>query len=312
MQIPQDLQAGLPDTLRNIMLPAAIAGAGGGALSGYMSSKANPKGETPSQRRRRILRNALVGTVLGGATGAALPTGARMLAEPVFGAPQGVDVGNRAMGFGLAHAAPIATLAGGGLYLRKLRVEERKTALRKILEQVKGMQMGDETITNTSELQRALATGGREQILNQLAGQGTGRSVSRVMRGHELLGEAGSRGPTIQSLLNTRKPEDLWGTLKTVESLQGPEGMKEAIRAYIREQATVPGKFGISELMARAVGGSVAGRSTTPLAEAYMNFVRPGMRSALGVGRGGWLGRGALLGAGVLGANALQNAVTGN
>ena len=150
------------------MLPAAIAGAGGGALSGYMSSKANPKGETPSQRRRRILRNALVGTVLGGATGAALPTGARMLAEPVFGAPQGVDVGNRAMGFGLAHAAPIATVAGGGLYLRKLRVEERKTALRKILEQVKGMQMGDETITNTSELQRALATGGREQILNQL------------------------------------------------------------------------------------------------------------------------------------------------
>lgn len=310
MQIPSELQAGLPDTLRNILLPAAVAGAGTGALSGYMSMKANPKGEAPSQRRRRILRNALVGTALGGAAGAALPTGARMMTTPVMGAPSGLDFGNRAMGAGLENAAPIGVGVAGGLYLRKLRVEEKKEALRQILAQVKGMQVGDTTIENAAQLKNVLATGGREDVLSRLAGTGSGRTVNRVLEGHELLGEAGYRGPVIKQLLEAKPGDDIWGTLRTLSSMGGgPEGMQETIREYIRSKASMPGRTGISELAARAVGGSVGGRSTTPLAEAYLNFVRPGMRST--IGRSGWLGRGALLGGGIYGAHKLQEAITG-
>jgi len=50
----------------------AVGGLGGAALSGITTAAMDNEG-TPAERRRRILRNALMGGVMGGAAGASLP-----------------------------------------------------------------------------------------------------------------------------------------------------------------------------------------------------------------------------------------------
>lgn len=307
MQFATDLKNSMPDTLKQVMLPALLAGAGTGALSGYMSAKARPHGETPGGRRRRILRNALVGALLGGTAGATLPVGIKTLTDPVFGPTKGLSPGRRAVEFGLTNAAPVAAGAAGGVYLNKLRGQERAGALKQVLDQVSGATIGKTKIRNEATLRSVLESGGRNDVLRALAGAGKGRSVERMLKGHELLSESGYRGNVLENLLRRPGSEDIWGKLK-----QPAGGMTEAVRRYVGNQGVLSGpakSLGLSNLMSKAVGGRVLGRDTTPIAEAYLNWLRPGARRMMG--RSGWLGRLGLLGAGVYGAKQLQDAIVG-
>lgn len=306
MRIPDDIGASLPDVAKQVALPAILAGAGTGALSAYMSSRSRPANENPAMRRRRILRNALVGTLLGGTAGATLPMGVKMLTEPMFGAPTGVDPIHQAMGFGLRHAAPIAAGVGGGMYLGKLRSAEKARAMSSLFGQLKGHSIGGTKIVDPAHLTALLEAGNRDAILKALATQGRGDAVSSLLGSHQLLGEAGYKGNVLGRL---GSGSTVWGKMKTA-----PGGMQEAIRQYIRSQSIMPGGakgLGLAGWMSRAHGGEVAGRSTTPLAEAYLNFVRPAAKRMVGR-RTGNLGRLGMLGGGVLIAKELQDALTGN
>lgn len=64
------------------MLPAALGAAAGGPLMAYFAGKNKIEGETPKQRRHRILRNAILGTTLGGVAGGAIPAGASTILGP--------------------------------------------------------------------------------------------------------------------------------------------------------------------------------------------------------------------------------------
>ncbi len=306
MRIPDDLRAQLPDIAKQVALPAILAGAGTGALSGYMSSRAHPTNENPAQRRRRIIRNALVGTLLGGTAGATLPLGIKTLTAPIMSPPPSGDLVGRAVGFGMSNALPLAAGIGGGAYLGKLRGQEKGRALSDVTSRLTGTAVGGTKVTSPAHVKALLEGGNRDAVLKALAAQGgqSGDSVSRVLKSHELLGEAGYKGKVLDRL---GSGSDIWGKLKTPEG-----GAQAAIRRYIMSHSALPGKakgFGISGLMSRLVGGQVAGRSTTPVAEAYLNTIRPAAKRM--IGRGGWMGRMGLLGGGVLAAKELQDALTG-
>lgn len=306
MRIPDDISSQLPNIAKTVALPAILAGAGTGALSAYMSSRARPQNEHPSQRRRRILRNALVGTLLGGTAGATLPLGMKTLSEPFIGEPQGVAPLQRILGFGLSNAAPLAAGIGGGAYLGKLRGQERGRAMSDVTSRLSGTAVGGTKVTSPAHVTALLEGGNRDAVLKALAAQGgqSGDSISRILKSHELLGEAGYKGKVLDRL---GAGSDIWGKLKTTEG--GPQA---AIRRYILSHSVLPGKakgFGISGLMSKLVGNQVSGRSTTPIAEAYLNTIRPAAKRM--IGRGGWMGRMGLLGGGVLAAKELQDALTG-
>tara|TARA_B100000035_G_scaffold305403_1_gene306203 strand:- start:848 stop:2122 length:1275 start_codon:yes stop_codon:yes gene_type:complete len=70
------------------LLGTLAGGVAGGGLSGYLSSQNKITGESKKERRKRILRNALIGTGLGGVAGAGLTAGAGLL-QDALDAPTG-------------------------------------------------------------------------------------------------------------------------------------------------------------------------------------------------------------------------------
>ena len=307
MQLPNDLMSRLPELANSVALPAMIGAAGGGALSAYTSARSRPGNETPEMRRRRILRNALVGVLLGGTAGATLPTGIKMLGGQLAGSQRGLDPGASAIGFGLANAAPLAVGVGGGLKLRNLRQAEKTKAIQQILGQLGSKaQVGGANVRNEATLRKVLESGGRSKVLQALAREGKGYSPARLMKSHELLSEAGYTDDLLSQLLGSGAKGNVWGDIKTRGKLV------DAIRSQLTESSMLPGKlkqFGPGGLAAKLLGKSVGGVSTTPLAEAYLNYVRPSMKRV--IGRGGWGGRAALLGGGVYAAKTLQDALMG-
>lgn len=306
MQLAQDLSSQLPDIARQVALPALLGGAGGGALAGYMSSKSRPMNEDPGARRRRILRNALVGVLLGGTAGATLPLGVKTLGGQMLGSSERVDPMASALGFGLRNAAPLAVLGGGGAYMHRLQGQERGQAMKQLLGQLTGQTVGKTRIRNEATLRQVLESGGRNDVLKALARVGTGASPERLLKGHELLGEAGYKGKLLETLLSKETPGNYWGKFKPKTNIA------EAIKAHITGTSALPGAakpYGLAGLISKSVGGEVAGRSTTPIAEAYLNLVRPSARSM--IGRIGKLPRLGLLGGGVLAAKTLQDALMG-
>lgn len=111
----QDLLAGAKS-----VAPQAGIGAGLGALLTGGTSAMAPTGgtETPAERRRRVLRNTLLGAVAGGGIGAAFPAAASLLSNS--GAPRtaAFDAGEEAQGI-FASGQPASSWYGrlmmGGL-----------------------------------------------------------------------------------------------------------------------------------------------------------------------------------------------------
>jgi hypothetical protein len=81
LKIPQDLAAQLPESFRKMILPALAVGGGVGALSGSLAARDKRDGESPKERRRRILRNAFTSTALAGGATLAAPTGVSLLSD---------------------------------------------------------------------------------------------------------------------------------------------------------------------------------------------------------------------------------------
>lgn len=67
--------------LTKYLLGALAGGVTGGGLSGYLSSQNKIKGESKKDRRKRILRNALIGTGLGGVAGGGITAGADLMSK---------------------------------------------------------------------------------------------------------------------------------------------------------------------------------------------------------------------------------------
>jgi hypothetical protein len=74
--------------LTKYLLGALAGGVTGGGLSGYLSSQNKIKGESKKDRRKRILRNALIGTGLGGVAGGGITAGADLMSKGMS-APMG-------------------------------------------------------------------------------------------------------------------------------------------------------------------------------------------------------------------------------
>lgn len=114
--------------LPNVLLPS-LAAASLFGTAGYLATPdRNPhvRGETPEDRRRRKLRNAMIGAGLGGITAAAVPVGIGSLATPVAGSERGVV--DRSLGwlggFPLRNFA--ATLSAGGAGWLALRGRKKR------------------------------------------------------------------------------------------------------------------------------------------------------------------------------------------
>ena len=127
----------LTDLAHRVWAPALAGAVGAGGLSGYLSSKTKDPSETSGQRRMRILRNALAGTAMGGAAGAATEEGARALYKPFFGdSDKKPGMGDRALEGGLAmgarHGLGIGTGIAGGLGIGKYVKGKRNERLQQL------------------------------------------------------------------------------------------------------------------------------------------------------------------------------------
>jgi hypothetical protein len=76
------------DTWNQLLAPTLMGAAGTGLASGFLSSQNDNPDETPSERRSRIIRSALLGAGVGGLAGAAVPYGMKMLNSRVEPAPK--------------------------------------------------------------------------------------------------------------------------------------------------------------------------------------------------------------------------------
>jgi hypothetical protein len=163
----------LEPTLHQAMLPALAGAAGGGALSAYATSRSRDPRENPAARRKRILRNALLGTLAGGFTGAAVPTGATMLAEPFVGGktPPLLERGmDSALGATAAHALPLGVAGAGAYGIHKTEAGNRQRAMADILKSIpKEGVPGGLHPANEAQLLDLLATPeGRSRVMNLL------------------------------------------------------------------------------------------------------------------------------------------------
>jgi hypothetical protein len=116
MNLPS--QDDLQNVAKRVWQPALAGAIGGGGLAGYLSSRDGEEGETPGNRRLRILRNALAGAGMGAAGAGALEEGGRVALGPFFGdtdkKPALVDRGIGALGSaGLRHGLALGVGAGG-------------------------------------------------------------------------------------------------------------------------------------------------------------------------------------------------------
>lgn len=295
-----DLAAQLPDIAKTVALPALLGGAGGGALSGYMSAKSRPANEAPDQRRRRIIRNALVGVLLGGTAGATLPLGVKTLGGELLGTPQNVDPTGSALAFGARNALPLGVGAFGAHRWNRAVGQERGNAMKMLVGQLGESTIGKTRVRNEAALRQILEGGGRNEVLKELARVGKGHSVERLLKGHELLGEAGYKGDVVRDLLSRKSPGNFWGNFKPSVN------MPEAISAHLQGTSSLPGKlkaFSPAGLVGRRVAENPG------LAEAYLKYIRPSAGRMMG--RMGTPTRAAGLIGAVLLAKKLQDAALG-
>jgi hypothetical protein len=308
MQAPDHNQ--VQDLVRRVLLPAVIGGAGGGALSAYTSAQANPQGETPQERRHRILKNALIGAALGGGAGAAVPQGWHMLTEPYVGSPEPTDLLQRGSNF-IARNAGTGLAAGAAVGgLRSLRNRDRANAFKHLFDN-SGMK-------NEGQLRAYLSgsQGNRNTFIDSLIRRDKLKGID-AHKGrfgwNEVLSQAGFKGMDIPTMagMGGRKPFSApsWAADPRTNNVLN------ALREHLEESAALPESMSYlspTRLMAKLVGKAPLGVDMTPVAQRYAeDILRPATRGLAG-GRMGWGTRLGLAGAGVLGAKSVWDSMSGN
>lgn len=102
--------------LASLLLPTAVGAVGGGALSAHLTSRSNRRNEDPDTKRRRVLRNALMGSALGSGVGAMVP-GMQLLHAGYSGAKPSAlsSAADSTLGFAAGNLAGLG-VAGAGAY----------------------------------------------------------------------------------------------------------------------------------------------------------------------------------------------------
>jgi len=325
-----DFMQHMGDTFRHVAVPALALGAGTGALSGLMSSKAR-EGETGRDRRRRVLKNAILGAALGTTAGVGIPMGWEALNTPMHTNTAGPieNAADKATGFAMRHPMPLAA-AGGALWANKhfgQRNEVKATdALRSTLKKTDYAKYSDEPTGRMAT--RQLAGSNPGELLRQYqAGMQAGKpgvgatgDISHLFRGNELMQEAGHKGLSLADMKQMFET-GVRGATGEAKRLIPETSIREGFLKHIGDSGMLgsglanmagKGRLPFAEQIAKIPG--LAGAATYDpihLSEAYSKYVRP----SVGETTQRWLPapvRWGLLGAGVLGANELQNRLTGS
>lgn len=285
-----DIKGSLGDTFQRYWKPALAGAALGGTTAGYLSRNTGEPGETPGTRRRRMLRNALAGVLLGGTAGLAIPAGAHIAAEPWSSAKPGTGgTTDTVLGFAGKHALPVAAGAAGGIGLAKSLGANREKAFSSMFQNFHRAAGSDAGGLNTMESLRAAMNSDpnainkvHDVLSGSLEGAGHGK-----LRAAELMSEAG---------YHTKGVPDLKGILNRLIKPSGGEAGLEGSRALAGEAGGLIGK-GIARIPGER--GAVA-------SELYRRLVRP----TIG-GRFSLPAKALALGGGVMLANDLQNKMLG-
>ena len=336
------------DTFKQVAMPALALGAGTGALSGYLSSRKNDPMESSRDRRHRILRNALVGAALGGTAGMALPMGYTALTTPAYTHTAGPVEGgiDSAMGFAGRNALPLGVAGLGGAALVRNRdvlkgeATEHLGEVASRADKARFMMSGKggnpavntgavSSLAATPEgaadmarfFRKGLATNGDPDIV-----QG---DMGSIFRANELMQEAGHKGMSLKDMIAKFQDEANAGLAyrssgkakaRLADYVADPNLVRKGFLQHMTESGPVAGLLArlgarktmpFAETLAKIPGlGGLAKMDPVLPAELYSRFVRPSVGRAL---TDRWpvplkLG---LLGAGVLGANEVQNRLVG-
>lgn len=321
-----DIKKPVGDLVSKIWLPALMGAAGTGTVAGYMSGRDRRSNEAPAERRKRILRAALIGAALGGTAGAAIPAGISMSAGRATGKPGMIESAlDKGITTGTNYALPGAVAAGGGLAISK-HMGSRQTAMQQQILNAfgrggKASFSGGRTATSPAQLKAMLKldpnlVGELERALTgaaPLPKGGPPRAAGSLYQVYDMINEAGFKDS--EQLASKGRAGNLWGMINDhkVTGGAGPvPAHNKALASWLKEQGPVS-KL-VSKIMS-ADGGEtlrapiqVAGKSIDrgTIGQIYRRIARPSLgRVPLPVQLG-------LLGAGVLGANHIQRRVQGD
>ena len=300
------------------MLPAAVGAAAGGPLMAYFSSKQHHENETGSQRRQRILRNALLGLTLGGAAGAAIPAGLHELSTPL--APQeGFHPTDALANAAVRHWAP-AAVGGAGAVAAMHHLggnRERASIFGANLLHPEGISPRTPGL-NTAEdkmLAAAHAPESQGDVITRLSKELAGGSTSKVpyepaWRARELMNEMGVNTSKISEAPIAEQGKMVEGLTSHLGN-QGP--ISRLMGQSVDALAGVKQKLLSSQSPAAKWLAGALPKSHVP-AEMYSRYMRPSIGSRLGSGgfRLGMAPTIGLVGAGMLGADYAQNKLQGN
>ena len=351
MHLPQIDDETKQRLMSHVLMPALAGGAGTGLLSAYLSRNSGPDDESPMDRRRRIMRNAMIGTTLGGVAGAALPTGIEMLAKPYLGGPSD-STGGRIGDSLLGHAGALGVGALGGLRIDRAMTANKSKALQHIIGALrasnvpikglseavdaKGKSMFNAKGITPESLTSFLHTpGGRMKVLETMGHQfgtpGGDPRMNNMFFTNDVLHEAGFPGfshlkemPGVAAPGNAAK----WGFDSEPEA-------REAFSGYLKEQGPISKLFGnlagkrnfeslnllkyrpmaaLAEKSPLAAKAMLGMRNFDPLtlAEGYNRVMRPSISKLVNPGRIPLALQLGALGAGMYGVDKLQQSVAGS
>ena len=319
--IAQNANSRLNDSgLKPYLLPAAAGAALGGPLMAYFAAKNKRDGETPSGRRHRILRNAILGTTLGGVAGGAIPAGISTLAEQAE-PMSGFHPVDAAANSAVKHWAPTLTgLAGatvGFHHLSGNRQQAAENIANVLSHETAPTRAGVSNSMEDALMAKAHSPEGQSGIIAQLAaklngGKDPGPGTAAGWMARERLNEAGVSTAPISAFAPADQATEIEG-LKTHLGQQGPisrlAGKSVDALGALRGKLTAPG--------APAVGAWLA-KNVMPadhrLAELYSSYARPSVSSGLGHKglRVGLVPMSLGIGGAMLGANYAQQKLQGN
>ena len=292
------------DRLKPYLVPAALGAAAGGPLMAYFAGKNHIEGEAPRVRRHRIMRNALLGLTLGGVAGGGIPAGADTLlnsARPMSGFHPVDAAANSAV----HHWAPTAAGGAGGMFALHRLGKNRDEAANAIHEAIgyerapagaNYRQPLNPVITKDRLMMDAMNPVKQPEVIAGLAGANGGNK----WQARELLGEAGVHNmPPIRE--GGARAGDMMRELHSHLSGQGP--VSRLVSKLVPTESS-------------AIESAVA-KPWSPYraAELYSKYIRPSIGNSVLKTDGLHFGAPYLaagVGAGMLGANYLQNKLEGN
>ncbi len=262
-----DLKEGLQGTFQRYWKPALAGAALGGTAATYLGRDAGPQGETPGQRRRRMLKNALTGVLLGGTAGLAIPAGAKIVSEPWQKAkPFAGGPTDSALGFVGRNIVPVGAGGVAGALAMKNRGQDMQRSFGNLFHQFSGMKSKPFEAGSSEALRAALETNPANiSSLHGALGQHLGGDDVSKLRSLELLQEAGFT-PKAEGASGKGAVDLLKGLVRPGAASSEFQGARSLLSsdggALSRGIAKLPGATGdaASELWRRMVRPSISGR----------------------------------------------------